>query len=960
MIFLRCHALGFGRLKDAGFDFAEGLNLVFAPNEAGKSTLQRFLIAMLYGQLRPENKLQRRLDPWVDSFRPWSGQDYAGNLWLRLAGGKELEIHRTFGKDEARVVVRTSSGEEITRSYEQQRNGEVLFARTHLGLPKELFESIAIIRENRAADLDGTPTLRDRIANLAQSGAEDLSVQTSLQLLLSEIDAVGSDRAPTRPYRQCLDRIQMLIEEKNLLDQKRRDYEGWLQERSRLGAEVAAHETKLRKARAALARARWREAAGEVRLLEELVSEMESTRREVESSPGRIDFPDQYLEEVNEASGVLKSLGQRLEDIGKEIAIADAGLKRAASARETLAGYGALLASGEADKVSGWFVGYLRLATYRDEAQRLIGRQREEMRETREKLGRLGTAFADPSIDWQARAMEAAERERKGAEEILQISDKITAQKSILARWSTKARRLRLAGILTAAAAVVLLAAWILAGQGILPSWVVLGLTALLAAGSVSFLVAASSAGRMEKEIVHAIAIFEAARSHVREESQKPQIDIETSMREAGFDSMDEFLASAKQVDQRRQKAADLEARIQEMEGQRDSLAAECTELFGKLQVLLAQAGLSVTPGVVKAQVDIFRENLRKFRDLDESYRQSLQKLEALQAQEAELRREAAEKEQRLSLILAEAGVESPEKYREGCESRRRLIDLNEREAARLREFLRHAGSQTLDQWKEALKELELQKDATAALAEASAPDAGSPAGSAGPLLLPYEPSFDEAEAEDKKISGLLAAAREDYARLVERVRHAFHNCREASEIEEDLAQEESRLRRLEQNRKSLELAVQTIQALSREQQEVLAPQLNMAVAQRFVRLSQGRYREVKVDPDFNVWVREGEAGDLRNAESLSRGTRDQLYLALRFGILDLVADGEESCPSLLDEPCSAYDRVRMAEAFQVLAEESARRQLIVFTCREDMRDMAEAHRARILEIPNPSSGSSG
>ena len=39
------------------------------------------------------------------------------------------------------IEIRTETGEDITRRYEQQRNGEVLFAKHHCGLPKELFES---------------------------------------------------------------------------------------------------------------------------------------------------------------------------------------------------------------------------------------------------------------------------------------------------------------------------------------------------------------------------------------------------------------------------------------------------------------------------------------------------------------------------------------------------------------------------------------------------------------------------------------------------------------------------------------------------------------------------------------------------------------------------------------------------------------------------------------------------
>ena len=171
--------------------------------------------------------------------------------------------------------------------------------------------------------------------------------------------------------------------------------------------------------------------------------------------------------------------------------------------------------------------------------------------------------------------------------------------------------------------------------------------------------------------------------------------------------------------------------------------------------------------------------------------------------------------------------------------------------------------------------------------------------------------------------------------------------------IEEDLAQAERNLEEIAKNREALNIALQTLTDVSRQQQENLAPQLNRAVEQRFLRLCGARYEEVKIDPDFRICVRESGTGALRSAELLSQGTRDQLYFALRFGILDLVSNSAEPCPCLLDEPFAAYDRLRLEEAFKILEEESRRRQLLIFTCREDLRDLARAHSAHLVELPS-------
>jgi len=303
----------------------------------------------------------------------------------------------------------------------------------------------------------------------------------------------------------------------------------------------------------------------------------------------------------------------------------------------------------------------------------------------------------------------------------------------------------------------------------------------------------------------------------------------------------------------------------------------------------------------------------------------------------------------RIQELLDQAQVDTPEKYREECAKRQRLLELLEKEASRTREFQRLAGDLTLPQWKEQFHELMEERDAVCL--EDQPEDATAKDGDDSAPYLPYQPTIAEVEEQGKKITGRLSGSREEYARIVERIAQAFQSYRSASEIDEDLVLAGENLRELDANRLALGIALETIEKLSRQQQEVLAPQLNAAVEQRFLRLCRRRYQEVKIDPDFQVWARELASGELRLADSLSRGTQDQLYFALRFGILDLVSSEDEPCPSLLDEPFAAYDRTRLTEAFEVLELEASRRQLLLFTCREDLLDLAQQHNACIIRL---------
>ena len=92
--------------------------------------------------------------------------------------------------------------------------------------------------------------------------------------------------------------------------------------------------------------------------------------------------------------------------------------------------------------------------------------------------------------------------------------------------------------------------------------------------------------------------------------------------------------------------------------------------------------------------------------------------------------------------------------------------------------------------------------------------------------------------------------------------------------------------------------------------------------------------------------------GARKQPHELSRGTREQLYLALRFGLIREFGEGAERLPVVVDEALVNFDpgRARLAaEAFGQLAETN---QVLVFTCHPATADMfAEAAGAQVVDI---------
>lgn len=94
--------------------------------------------------------------------------------------------------------------------------------------------------------------------------------------------------------------------------------------------------------------------------------------------------------------------------------------------------------------------------------------------------------------------------------------------------------------------------------------------------------------------------------------------------------------------------------------------------------------------------------------------------------------------------------------------------------------------------------------------------------------------------------------------------------------------------------------------------------------------------------------ARPGPGARDREAAALSRGTRDQLYLALRLALADEVTAGGEILPLILDDPLVNFDDNRLASSLAMIGAVAGQRQVIMLTCHrkqaEILTGLAKCH----------------
>ena len=133
----------------------------------------------------------------------------------------------------------------------------------------------------------------------------------------------------------------------------------------------------------------------------------------------------------------------------------------------------------------------------------------------------------------------------------------------------------------------------------------------------------------------------------------------------------------------------------------------------------------------------------------------------------------------------------------------------------------------------------------------------------------------------------------------------------------------------------AINLALEALRDADREIQTRFSPQLGRVAAQYMSAVTGGRYEDVLINRDFSARTRTKGDAVARDAEYLSAGTLDLMYLAVRLAVCELAMPDGEPCPLILDDALVNLDETRFQQAIELLKQIARERQVILFTCRQ-------------------------
>jgi len=1039
------HIEGYGRFVRQDVTIGPGLQVVFGPNERGKSTLRSFIGHMLYGQKRSIH--QRRYEESHELRRPWkAASQYGGRLIYHLDDGTAIEVQRVFDrKDEFIQVFDKTNATEITTEFEQYRNREIGFATAHLGIGKNVFENVANIGHWTLADLGGDDALgdiRERIVALADSASEEGTAESALKLLNDRALNIGRRAGQVkRPLPAAKARLEALEAEWSSACDHLVGLQGREAERQRLAEELARATARRKMIAVAMGAAAKQSRAlrlldierlsDEIRVatqsvfeyrraavfpLEEVAEaqraanavtasrthftrateELQSLHAQFNEATARVggaadeneDVVSEALErDVSDREGQIERLGEKLSQYENDFETARRELDEAAVEQEAAQDFD-VLGPDPAARLTE-MASTFRVAEQSESASLARASQ---LRETINNL-RADTQRHDPRLeDLAADSVDELDAAR------IQDAVEQTGQ-ALLSR-----RRLMRSLIIGAFVGCALSAGFTgLALSLENPSLILPAVLMGLGGVGAGLCWAYNLAWLMRDREASADAI--AAQEAIAEAVEQRAATVEAVRRAAGIESDDQLEEHLNGLARTRDLILDHERELDECDrsalraaGEIDALRAQHAEVFVNLGESLNDdeptsvavhrliAGYQARQdstivhdrtrermNALQADINGVRLELKalqseqsaKLVDLREvlrnaGYGDEARHFDALDALRA-YRKTLAENRERK--VRAETIGENRATKEEQREEARTLLEQDE---AALQTRLDQAGVATIEEWEERAQEAKAYRDARqteqrlqdklADLLDGSDIDKfRRQVADDGPMTDEESSIIEEQIAaigiEDQSDIAVAMRAEHDRAAAAADTLQASHHAieleltaaaavtRPLNVIEEEREEASGQVADLEFELEAVSHAAAIIDEVARDRHARLAPRMTEIAGEYLSAITGGAYGEVMLNRELGVSVRVPETARFASEprQELSKGTVDQIYLALRLALVQVFSDSGESIPMLLDDPFSNYDDDRLRRALGLLQEVSKTNQIILFTCRDDV-----------------------
>ena len=165
-----------------------------------------------------------------------------------------------------------------------------------------------------------------------------------------------------------------------------------------------------------------------------------------------------------------------------------------------------------------------------------------------------------------------------------------------------------------------------------------------------------------------------------------------------------------------------------------------------------------------------------------------------------------------------------------------------------------------------------------------------------------------------------------------------------------ELEIKKQKLRELAKDWAVAKLALAMLESAKKQYEKNRQPGVLKSAEKVFAEITGGKYpRIIKPLDEDEVYVQD-ERGEQNKVSQMSRGTREQLYLSMRLGLIEEYESRSEPLPIVMDDVLVNFDDSRKAKVIETLKRFAERRQIVLLTCHKaSLEAYIEAGATRIM-----------
>lgn len=922
MIIKKINVKSFGKLKNKEIELKDGLNIIYGENESGKSTLQSFIKVMLYGVC---NKKGKKTLSDRAKYTPLGESSFSGELLIE-ENGEEILIDRSFGKtkkyDDGNIL-NNITGEKINK-YSWQEPGKDILNISSEGFKNTLFISqMGCTVENSKQD-----DVLNKIINILECGADEVSYKKIKNNLEENKKSLTNSRKTGK-----LDLLK--IKESELLEERYK--------RVKIHEENIENELYLKGLK---------EKRTDLNLK---IEELELHKRNLKKSELKNDYENinEYLNKKEKLEEELKALLEELKDVQ---AICD--LKKLNNLRDEFKNYEFLKESlkekeDKIEKLKESIYEYneklksygilneisnnleTKLIELRIEDDRLrenykvIQKVKEELYQLNEKkddfLSHLNALKLNDNLVLQIEK----DLEKYNNEKIYpSINANLKEEKNIIEEesksFSRKIFLFRVGEVISILLCAFLFISYFKSENIMTLALSILGMLLFI------FLLAKSSLNKKEKdniskrineidELINEKKEIEVLKRKIYEYKQFLKVKDEYSIKE----TLEDYRFIKKELDILYVEIKEKEKSLILLKEDETKEKILSNEAF--IDKLLRVTGVSSIDEILelsrekKSQEDLLIRKKSEFNEIKEDLNQlNNRRLEIEGKIKAYLENTSLQGITLDEVYSRLEEIEAKIEYKEGLKNKLNSVEENCNLLLKGRDILEVKNG------------------------------------------LLYEESEVENEVynSEEEILNEIKLKNNDLLNIEKEIKDVEYlisskelTCRSLFLIDEEIAEVKGKIKSLEKKLKGIEIATNYMEKAFKELQKSFGPVINKKVEDIFKDVTKGAYKDLRVSEDYNLVVKDTKSNKIMDASYLSSGTYDQIYLALRLGIIDIIFE-DKKVPIILDESFTQYDDNRLKTMLDIIYKRVYKNQIILFTCQKrEINILKDKENVNIIEL---------